>query len=68
MLIKEEWERDQRKLQEAEEIRKKAEDEKKRKQVITTSINAFLNRIFDLDLSFLFRILLGSFMNVCVVL
>lgn len=33
MLIKEEWERDQRKLQEAEEIKKKAEDEKKRKQV-----------------------------------
>lgn len=32
-MIREEWEREQRKLEEAEEARKKVEDEKKKKQV-----------------------------------
>lgn len=32
-MIREEWEREQRKLEEAEEARKRVEDEKKKKQV-----------------------------------
>uniref|UniRef100_A0A1B6LRP1 C3H1-type domain-containing protein n=1 Tax=Graphocephala atropunctata TaxID=36148 RepID=A0A1B6LRP1_9HEMI len=43
IMIKEEWEREQRKLQEAEEVRKKMEDEKKRKQAeLLTQIDAFI--------------------------
>ncbi|KAG8320032.1 hypothetical protein J6590_078034 [Homalodisca vitripennis] len=49
IMIKEEWEREQRKLQEAEEVRKKMEDEKKRKQAeLLAQIDAFIDGRADL--------------------